>query len=336
MNQLLIVNSQKAINAKAVAGGDNVTAFNFSNLAKGAISFFELGASTLLSAAPTKNFGIALGGGENVLPFMIPEVDLSTLSVVKALPTAGNPFSAVITPASSNAAAGKSYSIILIKRGTVPNERNKYTVSTFVPKDVTKTNIAVFKELGKQLKEKVEGACLDVTVAVNASTGVITVTGTNTSTDWVVKLGDDGFGVVASDSRSGAVLTETYADGSSVATTQAVITVGDKAYVQALAQKCAAGKGFTNTDLESQHIYTGYPEAVEDLVPNTSGTGGASTAGYAIYTLRFATGRVAGKQTDERIWQNVYIAVPITNASFSTIDAILCDAKSDDQAVKES
>lgn len=56
MKQLLIVNSQKAINAKADANGAAVTPYDLSNLAEGAITFFELGASTLLAAAPYKEF----------------------------------------------------------------------------------------------------------------------------------------------------------------------------------------------------------------------------------------------------------------------------------------
>ena len=77
-----------------------------------------------------------------------------------------------------------------------------------------------------------------------------------------------------------------------------------------MARQCAAGKGFTNTDLESQHIYPGFPEAVEDVH-------------YTIFNLRFATGRASGKQTDERVWQYVHIAVPETSAALATITAIL-------------
>lgn len=334
MNQLLIVNSQKAINAKADITGANVTPNDLSNLAEGAITFFELGGAAPLAAAPTKDFAIALGRKGRNVPFIIPEVDLSTLSVTKTLPSKGVKFNAVLTPATGNAISGANYSIVVIKLGTVPNERNMFSVSTFVPKDVTKTNIAVFKELGKQLKNKA-GGLLNVNVTLNDTTGVITVAGVSNEDGWTVKFGDEGFGVVSSKATASGVTTETYTDGSTAAITPAKIAVGDKAFISDLAQKCAGGKGFNLLDQESQYIYPGYPEAVEDLVPNDSGTDGVSTAGYAIYTLRFATGRKAGKQTDERVWQNVFVAVPITASSYSTIDTILSDAKDDDQAEKD-
>ena len=96
MKQLLIINSAKALNAKADAGGSNVTPYDLSNLAEGAITFFELGAGSVLSAAPTKNFAIALGRGTNKPAFVIPEVDIDTLEIVKALPTPGTKFTVTL------------------------------------------------------------------------------------------------------------------------------------------------------------------------------------------------------------------------------------------------
>ena len=104
-------------------------------------------------------------------------------------------------------------------------------------------------------------------------------------------------------------------------------TIGDKAYIQDLASRCAAGKGYNLLGDDGKEIYPGYPEDVEDLVPNTSGSSGASTAGYAIYNLHFATRRLAGKQLNELVWQYVHIAVPITNSSYATFDTILPEGK---------
>ena len=53
MKQLLIVNSAKALNAKKDSNGANVTPLDLSNIAEGAIGFFELGGSTMLSAVLT-------------------------------------------------------------------------------------------------------------------------------------------------------------------------------------------------------------------------------------------------------------------------------------------
>ena len=127
MNQLLIVNSAKALTAKADAGGSYATPYDLSNLAEGAVTFFELGAASVLSAAPTKNFAIALGRGTNKPTFVIPEVDIDTLEIVKAAPKAGTQFSTTFT--FPTPVVGKEYTVILIKKGTVPGERNKFTTS---------------------------------------------------------------------------------------------------------------------------------------------------------------------------------------------------------------
>ena len=78
MRQILIVNSGKALNATGATPKD------LSKLDAGAILFHELESDVTLSAAPTKNFAIALGRKNGQLPFIIPEVDIETLSVVKS------------------------------------------------------------------------------------------------------------------------------------------------------------------------------------------------------------------------------------------------------------
>ena len=85
MKQLLIVNSTKALNAKKSSTGAEVTPYDLSNLAEGAISFFELGSNAVLAAAATKNFGIALGRKDNVMPFVFSEVNIDTLDIPAAL-----------------------------------------------------------------------------------------------------------------------------------------------------------------------------------------------------------------------------------------------------------
>ena len=78
MKQLLIV-SNSTLNGGAAKPTD------LSGMAKGAIGFFQLDKlSAWLDAAPTNNFGIALGGGSDALPFIIPEVDIKSLQVQKS------------------------------------------------------------------------------------------------------------------------------------------------------------------------------------------------------------------------------------------------------------
>ena len=284
MKQLLIVKSSAALNGGASAPKD------LSGMTEGAIGFFALNDYTAwLSAAPSTNFGIALGGGANKPAFVIPEVDVNTLKVTKSPYAAGTAYAASITIPSGT--GGKNYTLVLVKLGTGLNgERNKWTQSVHVPVGQTMTAADIAKKLRDGFQAMADAGSINVTIG--GSGAAVTVTG---------QVGD-GWKLVPSDDLFGTAVT---------VTTNGVKTVGDKAYVQDLARQCAAGKGFTNTDLESQHIYPGFPEAVEDVH-------------YTIFSLRFATGRESGKQTDERVWQYVHIAVPESaTAVLSAITAIL-------------
>ena len=127
MKQLLIVKSSAALNGGAAAPKD------LSGMTEGAIGFFALNDYTAwLSAAPTTNFGIALGGGSNKPAFVIPEVDVNTLQVTKSAYAAGTPYAASITIPSGT--GGKNYTLVLVKLGTgINGERNKWTQSVHVP-----------------------------------------------------------------------------------------------------------------------------------------------------------------------------------------------------------
>lgn len=307
MKQLLIVNSTKAINAN-YTGGSTVTGKDLSGLDEGAISFFELGSDTVLSAAPTKNFGIALGRGKDKVPFIIPEVDIKTLSITKALPKAGKACTATVM-FKNRALIPKVNDYVLfeltfIKKGALPHERNRYSFVSYKP-DVQNLDI-YYPVLRDELINSSIGQYFDISLDENGPSSIKCVC-KNIGEQWIVILGD-------------AFVRNTQSSDKNV---DPEPTIGDKAYIQDLASRCAAGKGFNNTEQSGQDLIPGYPENVEDLVPNTSGTGGVSTAGYAVYTLRFKVGRDSAKTRDERVWQLVHIAVPITNASYATIDAIL-------------
>ena len=282
MKQLLIVKSGTALNGGATAPKD------LSGMTEGSIGFFALNDYTAwLAAAAKTNFGIALGRGTTGPAFVIPEVDVNTLKVTKATYSAGVAYSGSITIGSFTGKA--NVTLVLVKLGTgINGERNKWTQSVFVPAGKTMTGAEIAAKLRAGFQAMADSGSIDVTVG--GSNAVVTITG---------KTGE-GWKLVASDNLAGTSVTET----------KAVKTVGDKAYVEDLARQCAGNKGMIYTDLESQHIYPGYPEAVENKQ-------------YNIYVLRFATGREAGKQTDERIWQYVYIAVPNDHAAVATIEAIL-------------
>lgn len=284
MKQLLIVNKTSAYSAGATTGAD------ISKLANGAIMFFGLEDYSKLTALPESNFGIALGRGNNSPAFVIPEVDVNTLSIVKSAYQAGVKYSAKV--AIPETEVGNTYTVVLIKNDGTPHKRNTWTATESLPFDddapkYSKTEIA--KLIYNKFKAMVDSGSLDISVALSGAE--ITFTANNFNDFWTVKCADDMSTVVP-------VVTEPEA------------RMGDKAYVQNLASMCAAGKGFTETVLKGDGVYPGYPEPVE-------------ADAYDIYTLRFKVGRDSAKTRDERVWQLVHIAVPNDAESASAIATIM-------------
>lgn len=324
MRQLLIVKSPAAFgNVSPIDNGlTSHSVKDLSGLKSGAISFFELGAdASKYNSMPTKNFAIALGRPNGQHAMVIPEVDVKTLHVTKALPYAGASFSATFTM--STTVVGEEYTLRFFKKGVVPHERNSWTVSI-----VAKTNNGSSQEV------------IALTNAINAKTNPkfnISATYENSTITITCGAVGEDWEVVAADGLAGIGIDITNAEK----------PIGDKAHIQQLASFCAAGKGFYHTAGEGREFIPGYPEEVEEFTLNASGAnrngsdtnnGKYSTSGYAIYTLRFKVGRDASKTRDERVWQNVYIAVPIDgNGSYSQItdlDKIIPEGDFADNLVK--
>ena len=288
MKQLFIVNSAKALKTGVA---DDLTVLD-----AGQLGFFNLtpeasganaGKKLFINTAPKANFGIAIGKPNNSQAFDIPEVEVNTLQVVEAVHAAGVNFTATITIPTP--VAGKTYTLVLVKLGVgINGERNKWSESIYVPTGTSMTANQLAAKFRDAFQAKADAGSIDITVS--GTNAAVTLTGANYE-DWKLTAGDDLF-------------------GTTVTNTFAVPAVGDKAYVEKLARECAADKGFTNLDLESQHLYPGYPEPVEDTT-------------YNVFTLRFAVGRAAAAQTDSRVYQIVHIAVPSDNASLDTIKAVL-------------
>ena len=278
MKQLLIV-SNTTLNGGASAPKD------LSSMAKGAIGFYHLDDDTAwLSTAATKNFAIALGYGTKANAFIIPEVDFSSLTLQKATNKAATTFTAKVTI--SSVTVGKEYTIMIVKKGVVFHERNTWT-ATSLAKSTTVADVAA--DLVKQINASKE------TSGMTASNegGVITLTAAQSGVDYEIICADELTGVKPTSVTNG------------------VAAILDKAYVEDLASRCAAGKGFNYTAEDAHELYPGYPKFVVDTT-------------YVLYTLRFKVGRSSAKQRDEQIYQIVHIAVPSTASSLLTsIDTIL-------------
>ena len=275
MKQLFIC--QKKAYATSAAKATDLT-----TVPEGTIALFSLEDGSLLSAKPTSNFSIVVGRKSGKMPLMFPEVDVKTLQVTKASYEAGTTFKAKITVPTPE--KGTHYTVVIVKKGTVFNERSNWTFTTMA----TTTTAA---DVAKQITAQINGNKYQLGVKAEYTGGAITITALEAGKDYEV-LGADGLlGVAPTDVTHGK---------------KAEL---DKADVQDLASHCAAGKGFNDTYRDGDSIYPGYPEVVDEDQ-------------YTLYTLRFAVPRVASKQRDEVVYQLVHIAVPIGSGAITTLDTI--------------
>ena len=275
MKQLFIC-KKKAYATSAAKATDLTT------VPEGTIALFSLKDGALLTAAPTSNFSIAVGRATGKMPLMFPEVDVKSLQVTKASYEAAKTFTAKITVPTPE--KGSHYTVVVVKKGTVFNERSNWTFTTMA------TN-ATAADVAKQIVNQINGNKYNLGVEASNTGGAITIT--------ALEAGKD-FEVLGADSLSGVVPTEV---------THGKKAELDKADIQDLASRCAAGKGFNYTGEDGKEIYPGYPEVV-------------SEDQYTLYTLRFAVPRVSAKQRDEVVYQIVHIALPVGAEAITTLDTI--------------
>ena len=241
----------------------------------------ECGSTTALIDKATKNFTITCGRGADKMPIVFPEVDVKSLQVTKATYQAGSKFAATITVPTPT--KDKIYTVIISKLGTKFNERNNWTFNT-IAKDTTAANVA------KDLTNSINANTSNLGIKATYSGGAITLSGVNIGDDYNVQGADELMGVAPT------------------AVTNGKKTILDQTYVQDLASRCAAGKGFVYTD--NSEIYPGYPETIADDE-------------YVMYTLRFAVPRVDAKQRDEVVWQTVHLVMPSDATQATTIEYVL-------------
>lgn len=277
MRQLII--------AKEKAYASGVDYFDLTQLAEGVLGIFNTETGDLISSKATlpATFAIACGRGSDKMPYNFPEITLRTLSITKSVPKAGNVYECKFT-IPNTIVKGKDYTVIITKKGVSFNERNNWTAT--VPGDST-TGAVVANKLTKQINANTINSGMKASV----SGRVITLTGVDNKQDYGVTFADELIGL-EKDSE-----------------TIAKAPILDKAYVEDLASRCAAGKGFNDVYPDGVTIYPGYPEKIEDV-------------NYVLYTLRFANPRAASKQVDEVVYQNLYIAVPANASCIATIDNI--------------
>lgn len=273
---------KQLILGKNKAYANTAKSTDFTSVGEGQIAMFKLSDGSVITSKVDSDFSIVLGKGADAMPFVFPEVNFKTLEITKATSSAAKTFTAKMTITS--AVKGNHYTIIVVKKGVVRHERNTWTATTMA----TSTAVAdVASALAKQFNASTETSGIKAVAAA----GVITFTATEAAVDYDIKGADELTGVAATSVTNG------------------VAGILDKAYVQDLASRCAAGKGFNLTSLEGRDLYPGYPEFVEDTT-------------YTMWTLRFAVPRVAAKQRDEVVYQIVHIVVPSASTAATTLDTI--------------
>lgn len=276
MKQLII--GQK----KAYATG--VDYKDITKVPEGTIGFFKPSDGTLITTADdlTENFAVVCGRGENKMPLHFPEVDVKSLHVEKATYEAGATFTASITVPTTE--KGKEYTIVLSKAGVVFNERNNWTF-TALAKGTTAADVAA------AIVKSINANTATTGLTAENTGGKITIKSSIEGDNWYLKGADELLGVEPTDVTTGK---------------KAML---DKAYIQDLASRCAAGKGFNYLGEDGAEIYPGYPEVVD-------------SDQYVLYSLRFAVPRMAAKQRDEVVYQILHIAVPVGSGAIETLDGI--------------
>lgn len=289
MKQLLIV-------------GSNTVPSDLTTLTtSGVLTFTDLkvdstsGKHSVLTNKAASNFAIYLGRGANLLPFQVPEVDVKTMTAVKTPYSAGNAYSCKFTvPAvSANATRNQNLTVMIVKNGTVFNERNTWHFTYVLGAGKTATASVIADWFVAQIKAA--GERLGLTASNSGA--VITLTGSDNDTNYTVTFIDDLVITALTAHSSG-----TLASGEFIA---AVPAIGDAAYVKKLYQECVEDKGIKYLAEDGKDIYPGYPEAI-------SGT-------FNIFTIRFAVGRDSAKTRDERASQIVHIAVPISSTTYNNV-----------------
>ena len=270
----------------------NADLTNGSLVTAGKIGFYHLDEPlTALNASTpvTKNFGIVVSKGADVMPLRFPEVDIKTLQVAKASYKAGSKFQATITIPTT--IVGNEYTIVIAKKNVVFHERNTWSY-TQIAKAATSAEATRIAGL---IKDSINANSETSGVTATNNGAAITITGGVIGADYTVKGADGLLGV----NPTGVVVGKPEMLGTS--------------YVKDLASRCAAGKGFNYTAEDASEIYPGYPENIPE------------DKGFTMWTLRFAVPRVGAKQRDEVVYQLVHLVCPNAdkNTPLETLDTIL-------------
>lgn len=270
------------------------TGTDLSKVPDGAVGFFynKDGVPTVTATGKeiTSEAMIVLGrsaekGGPVVLPFF-----KNNFSYVKGDYTAATKFSATFTINTPKKAG--DYSIIIVRKGTKFNERNKWTVTVRINSGMNDDSQLAADFIAQINKIAIASGI----TATQSSRADVTVTAEEAGVDYEI---------IAADELSFTISKKT----------QGIPAYGDAKYVQDLAEKAAADAGFEYTYSEDCHyLYPNYPL-------NPLKQSDAADTGFTIFTLRFAEPRDV-KTRDEVVNQIIQVAFPTATPAIATFETV--------------
>lgn len=263
----------------AMAAGDKIPA--------GRIAFYS-STGSIISAATAKDFNklpyisLFVGATEDKeMMESIPIIEIKNCSFVSTKYAAGTKFSASVTIPTP--VVNSDYSITLVKKGTVPNERDQWSVTTRAVTGDTPTTIAT--RLAKEMKAK----GLNVGLTATSVAGKITVSSEITGETWKLVPSDDLYGAGVTDLVEG------------------MPAILDAAYVKDLYRQCIGNRGIYGTDPAGMILHKD---------PVISGN-------YDMYTITFYNPRYDKTTSREDVKQVVHLVIPSGSTSIVDVESIL-------------
>ena len=274
------------------------TGTDLSKVPDGAVGFFynKDGVPTVTATGKeiTSEAMIVLGrsaekGGPVVLPFF-----KNNFSYVKGDYTAATKFSATFTINAPKKAG--DYSIIIVRKGTKFNERNKWTVTVRL-NSFDDSGMNDESKLATDFATQINNIAIASGItAAQSSRADVTVTAEEAGVDYEI---------IAADELSFTISEKT----------KGIPAYGDAKYVQDLAEKAAADAGFEYTYSEDCHyLYPNYPL-------NPLKQSNVADTGFTIFTLRFAEPRDV-KTRDEVVNQIIQVAFPTATPAIATFETV--------------
>lgn len=276
-----------AKNVALATSPTNINKIGEIGIAEGAIALYD-DTGAIITDTPTKyipRFSMFIGGGAfaNASDYYNSVLDIDTYRFEYAKTEYVVGTKLSVNIIVPTPVKDKDYTITMVKPGTVLNERYKWSSSTRATEGDTATTVA--KRLADELKAlgKNEG------FTAIASADKITIFAKDYQ-NWNVVAGDKLFGAIVR------------------VDTKCVAPVNDDAFLKELQLRCIGAEGINATERDAIQLYK---------LPVRS-----SATGWTTYALTFYNSRNLRSGNTENVKSIVYLAVPTSSESITSLDKI--------------